>query len=112
MGKFSGIIGFVKAVEKEDEPGIYDNVTIERSYKGDILKNYRSIEQSSEKVNADVNISNTFSIVSDSFMNENFSYMKYLVYKGVKWNINSIDIQYPRLNINVGGIYHGKDRQS
>ena len=102
MAKWYGEIGF--GVTKETTPGVWVEDIVTRNYYGDVIKDYRQ-NQGSEFLNDNINISNTFSILSDPFANQNFSSMKYLVYSGVKWKITSVDIQYPRLILSVGGVY-------
>ena len=105
MAKFSGKIGFVKTIESE--PGIWvEDEPTERVYYGDILRNMRNSELSSA-VNGNINIANNISIISDKYANENFQYMKYVVYKNIKWNINSASLEYPRIVLNIGGVYNG-----
>lgn len=105
MAKFCGKIGFIKTIEKE--PGIwtYDEPT-ERTYYGDIIRNVRNIDHTSNVID-NLNITNNISIVADNYANENFQYMKYVIFKGVKWKINSLSIEYPRITLNIGGVYNG-----
>lgn len=104
MSKFSGIIGFGETMETV--PGVLvPTITERRRYFGDLIKNYIST-QSSGNLNDDINISNQISIVSDNFLRENFNTIKYVEFMGVKWKISSIDIQYPRLILSLGGVYN------
>ena len=105
MAKFSGKIGFIETVETE--PGIWKPKTVERPYRGDLLRNFRTY-QPSDGINDNVNISNNISIVADPYANENSQYMKYIVIKGAKWKITNIDIQYPRMILTIGGVYNGE----
>ena len=110
MAKYYGIIGFIKTEEVYEDnvpTGVFRTQEIERYYSGDIIKNYRRWSDSTEKVNDDVSIDNQFSILADSFITENLSYLKYITYFGAKWKITSVDIQYPRLIINTGGVWNG-----
>lgn len=105
MAKFYGNIGYIKTVETE--PGVWEEEVIERPYYGDLTKNtFRS--QSSGGVNDDINISNTISVIADPYANENFHYMKYVVFMGAKWKITNADIQYPRIHLTIGGVYNGE----
>ena len=106
--KFSGMIGFeLDMVEDPDRPGVYGPQIVEKHYKGDVL-NRTSRWQSSETVNDNLNVSNRISIVSNKFLDNNLSSMKYIVFKGVKWKINSITLQPPRLILEMGGVYNGE----
>lgn len=105
MAKFCGIIGFVKT--EETEPGIWEEKCEERTYYGDIIRNTRNIG-STNSINGDVNINNSISIVADPFANENLQYMRYIIYKGMKVNITSVTIEYPRIILIMGGVYNGE----
>lgn len=104
--KFYGNIGFIKTVEVE--PGVWSEDIVSRPYFGDVLKNVSRF-QSSGGVNDNIRVSNTISIVADPYANENFQHMKYVEFKGAKWNIESADAsQYPRILLTLGGVYNGK----
>lgn len=103
MAKFYGKIGYIKTVEIE--PGVWQEQSIERDYYGDVIRNI-SKYQMSDKVNDDINLSNTFSIISDPFASENFQHIRYIVYMGTKWKISNVEVQYPRLLISTGGVYN------
>lgn len=105
MAKFSGKIGFIKT--EETIPGVWnDSEPIERTYYGDILRNTRNMDNTSN-VNDNFNINNNISIVADKFANENFQYMKYVIFKGIKWKISTATIEYPRISLTIGGVYNG-----
>lgn len=105
MTKFSGLIGF--ADTSETSPGVWEETVIERSYKGDIIRN--NIRWNTvDKVNSDVTLNNSFSIVGDPYMFENIGLIRYIKFRGSKWQVTDIDInQRPRIILSVGGIYNG-----
>ena len=103
MAKYYGEIGFAKMVETE--PGVHEEKLIKRKYRGDIIRNTRRYENS-QYLNDNLNISNQFSIVADPYAMENFYMMRYLVWAGEKWKITNITVQYPRLVLEVGGVYN------
>ncbi len=103
MAKFYGNIGFAEL--KETAPGLWEEQITERPYYGDLTRNLRRL-QSASKVNDDVNISNEISIVADPFANENFHAMRYVEFMGTKWKIESVEVQYPRLILSIGGLYN------
>lgn len=104
MAKFYGNIGYIQNVEIE--PGIWGDQVTERLYFGDVTRN-SSRFQSNGEVNDDINISNTISIVSDPYANENFQYMRYVEYMGTKWKITNAEVRYPRIILSLGGVYNG-----
>ncbi len=104
MAKFYGIIGFCQM--KENPPGVWTETITDRKYSGEVYRNRRQL-QPSDKLNDDVNLGNEFSIVADPFAIQNMYTMRYLRYMGVNWKINSVEVQFPRLILTVGGVYNG-----
>lgn len=106
MAKYFGKIGF--ATLTEIKPGVWKEIITEREYYGDVIRNTRRL-QNANQLNDDINISNEISIVADPFARENFHSMRWVEYMGAKWKVSSVDVQYPRLVLTVGGIYNGKN---
>ena len=104
MAKFFGKIGYAETVETT--PGVWEEKITEREYFGDLIRNTRSL-QSGEQLNDNINISNEISIVADPFAYKNFHSMRYVEFMNAKWKISSVDVQYPRLILSVGGLYNG-----
>lgn len=106
MAKYFGKIGF--ATLTEIKPGVWKEIITEREYYGDVIRNTRRL-QNANQLNDDINISNEISIVADPFARENFHSMRWIEFMGTKWKVSSVDVQYPRLVLTVGGIYNGKN---
>lgn len=105
MAKFYGVIGYSKI--EETVPGVYSETVIEKNYSGDIIRNTRRWESSSENLNDNLVINNQFSIIADSFATANFQTMRYVKWNGTRWKITNIEVQYPRILLTVGGVYNG-----
>lgn len=105
MAKFYGIIGYAETVETD--PGVWEEEIIERMYFGDLLSNFRNLQNSGE-VNDDVNIANKISIVSDPYANENFHSMRYVEFMDTRWKVTNVEVLYPRLILTLGGVYNGE----
>ena len=104
--RFYGLIGYVMSVETS--PGVWEEQTTERAYGGDVTR--RSTRwQGGDKVNDNFDINNVISIVADPYALEHFGNMRYVYWMNSKWKISSVEIQYPRLNITIGGVYNGPD---
>lgn len=103
MAKFYGKIGY--GVTEETSPGVWEEFITEKSYYGEVIRNTRKL-QSLDKVNDDVNISNEISIVADPFAYKNFHSIRYVEYMGAKWKVTTVDVQYPRLVLSLGGLYN------
>ena len=104
MAKWYGKIGYVETVEVK--PGVWQEQITERNYFSDVNRNKRML-QTADQLNDNVNVSNEFSIVSDPYATEHFHSMRYREFMGTKWKISTVDVQYPRLILTVGGIYNG-----
>lgn len=104
MAKYCGMIGYAGLVEIE--PGIWEDGITEREAIGDMLSNYRSLENSGD-INDNINIANKISIVSDPYAINNFHSMRYATYMGAKWKIKNVEVNHPRLILTLGGVYNG-----
>lgn len=104
MAKFFGKIGF--AISENTKPGVWKSSPTEREYYGDWTRNLSRFQPTS-KVNDDLTIANELSIISDPFAMENFHTIRYVKYQGVKWKVSSVEIQFPRLILTIGGVYNG-----
>lgn len=109
MTKYYGKIGFV--IPTETDPGVYVEKSEERSYKGDVIRNHRRWESSQDSINSNININNSISIISDDFVVNNVPFIRYVEWMGSYWNINSVDVQPPRLILEIGGLYHKQETE-
>lgn len=110
MSKWYGAIGFAET--EETEPGVWRSVVTEKSYFGDVISNRWNRQVSSNSTNDDINISNSISIVADPYAVDNCSKMIYVEFMNTKWKISSIDVQYPRLILSIGGVWNGGSTQA
>jgi hypothetical protein len=102
--KFFGAIGF--AISTEIRPGVWDDVIHEREYRGDVVRNTRRLE-AGEKVNSDLAVDNSISIVADPYASEHFFAMRYISWAGTLWTVTTVEVQSPRLVLRLGGVYNG-----
>ncbi len=102
MAKYFGKIGY--AITKETAPSVYEEEVTEREYYGDVLL-YTKRYQSSENVNDNIEINHRISILGDPFVYENFLCIRYVTWMGQKWKVSSVDVEYPRLTLTIGGVY-------
>lgn len=105
--KFCGKVGFWLG-DKEVKPGVYKPDILERPYVGDVLRLSRRF-QSADKQNDDLVPNNQISILSDIYMQQNWSSIKYVVWNNAKLKVTSVDINYPRITLEIGGLYNEKD---
>lgn len=104
MAKWFGIIGFAETVETK--PGVWEEQITEVNYYGDIMRDSRNL-QTTDQLNDNVNIANKISIVADPFANQHFHSMRYVTYMGTKWKVSTVEVQYPRLILTIGGLWNG-----
>lgn len=105
MAKWFGVIGYAETVETT--PGVWEEQITERSYYGDVIRNTRRL-QTANQVNDNVEVSNEISIVADPYAYQNFHAMRYVEWMGTKWKVSSVDVQYPRLTLSIGGVWNGQ----
>lgn len=104
MAKYYGVIGY--AIQKETSPGVWEDTIIEKNYRGDVILNQQRW-QPTERVNDNFNIDNSISIIADPFAYANCGLVKYIVWQGQKWKIQSLSINRPRIVLQIGGLYNG-----
>lgn len=103
MAKYYGMIGY--ATYPETVPDVHKEVIAERPYSGDVIKDTRKWI-GSEHQNDNLNVSNRISIVSDPFAYANFHSIRYCEYMGSKWKVTNVEVAYPRLILDLGGVYN------
>ena len=104
MAKFKGAIGYVSQVETA--PGVWEDLATEKNYRGDVVLSQQRW-QSSEQLNDNLNLDNSISIVADNYAYVNLGYIKYIVWHGQKWKVQSLAINRPRIVLQIGGLYNG-----
>lgn len=105
MGKYFGPIGY--SVTEETTPGVWTEKIVEHIYSGELVRSTRKL-QSSDQLNDNINVANEISILADPFAYANFHSMKYVEFMGAKWKVTSVEVQYPRLRLTIGGVYNGE----
>jgi hypothetical protein len=103
MARFYDVIG-ISQENVEIRPGVYGDVIVERKYYGDVLSNTRQLE--GEKVNQDISVGNSISIIGDAFTNT-FHALRYIRWMGSLWVISNVEMKAPRLILRLGGVYNG-----
>lgn len=91
---------------KNEGEGVYTEEIEEKVYYGDLLSSRWNNENNQNSTNTNVRLNNSISVICDKYLSENISVMRYITYKNSKWCITGIEIQPPRIIINIGGIYN------
>lgn len=111
MAKFYGDIGYGLAAETA--PGIWQDVLEEKKAFGDVLNNSRRLVQAPRRlsptgeVNDDITVSNRISILADPYAVEHYFAIRYIRWAGVRWIVSTVEVQYPRIILTLGGVYNG-----
>lgn len=104
MAKFFGKIGYGETVEKS--PGVWVDEIVEYDYYGDIIQKSRRLEET-DKLNDDISVGNSISVVADAYANEHFFAIRYVQWAGARWTVSEVKVQRPRLILTLGGVYNG-----
>ena len=59
------------------------------------------------KVIDDVSVNNSISVVADSYANQHFMNIRYVLWQGVRWTVQSVEVKHPRLILYIGTVYNG-----
>lgn len=105
MAKFFGPVGFAENVKTA--PGVHEDQVVEYPYYGDLVRNSRKLEESGEKLNFDLSVGNSISIVADAYAREHFFAIRYVKWAGCYWVVSNVDVEAPRLILRLGGVYNG-----
>lgn len=106
MAKYCGFIGY--AVTVETSPGVWEEQITTRKYYGDLRRDTRRLQASTDQLNDNINVANVISIVADPYAVQNFHAMRYAELMGARWKISNVEVKFPRLELTLGGLYNGE----
>jgi hypothetical protein len=104
MARFFGLVGFGE--NQETAPGVYTEVITELSYYGDVVRDARRLSEA-EKLNKDISVTNSISIVADAHANQNYFAIRFVEWGGVAWTVTEVEVLFPRLILRLGEVYNG-----
>lgn len=104
MAKYYGKIGYGETVETT--PGVWENTITERTVYGETIKNSRRLD-SGQDLNDDISVSIRVSFIADPYALQNFHLIKYATYMNQKWKVSLVEVNHPRLELTLGGIFNG-----
>lgn len=106
MNRFCGKVGFVSTSEDPEGSGVFKETVVEKKYYGDFVSSgYR--RDDNQVINANIQLSNRVSLLTDPYAFKNASYIAYVEIAGTKWAVSSIEFQGKRLICSFKGIYTG-----
>lgn len=110
--RFHGILAFHEGNE-QTKPGIFRPIIVEKTYRGEVLRNYRGYQKAESQQNENLFLNNRISVISDLYLRSHWPSILYVLWDGVKWKVKSVDLSnYPRAILEIGGIYHGPETSS
>lgn len=107
MNKWYGRVGFMNTVYDSAHRGTFKEQFTLREYYGDILRMSQRWQTVADKTNDDVSVSHRISIVSDPFAAQHFHEIRFVEWLGTRYKAESVEVEYPRIIISLGGVYHG-----
>ena len=105
MAKWFGKIGYSES--EETTPGVWTQQETVREYFGDVIRKSMRWAEKSDSTNDDLTVNCQISIVADPFALNKFSTMKWIEFMETKWKIVSVEPQFPRLLLTLGGVWNG-----
>lgn len=105
MAKWFGYVGY--AIPEEIRPGVWKDRIVKCQFTGDEERSTSRWSSSSEGTNDNLTLDKQISIVADPFALQNYYAIKFIECRGVAWKVTSVNPQYPRLVLTVGGVYNG-----
>lgn len=104
--RFRGAVGYGESAERLPGDGVWEEVITEVPYTGDVFREARRIEQD-DKVNSDLRVNNSISIMADEKADKHFHLIRYVVWQGTRWTVTTVEVKPPRLLLTLGGVYNG-----
>lgn len=102
--KFFGKVGY--GIPGEVQNGVWADTITEHFYYGDVERDSRRVV-SADRVNSDISVSNTISILADPYALDHFHAIKYVEWAGALWDVEDVEARSPRLILRLGGVYDG-----
>lgn len=107
MARFYGRVGYGTSVETPSGSGAYVDQITELIYYGDVIRDTKNTVKNPEKLNDDISVSNSISVIADEYAIENFTDIKYVEWNGVLWTVTNVEVRRPRLILSLGEVYNG-----
>jgi len=103
--RVSGVIGYGE--QTKIRPGVVEDVIIEKKFRGETVRPPSSGPDEGQKVNDDLRVGVTLSIVAGAYHSTHVHAIRYISWQGQLWKVSNVDVQHPRLILRLGGLYHG-----
>ena len=107
MARFCDKVGYGVSVESPANSGIWVDEITEITYFGDVIRNIRNLRDDPDKLNDDIAVNNSISIMADQYAIDHFSRIKYVRWAGTLWTVTIVEVRSPRLILRLGSVYNG-----
>lgn len=107
MARFHGVVGYAEAKENPSGSGIWVDEITEFPYSGNIIRNTRNLEGGDDRLNENIRVANSISILADQYAVEHFFAIKYVGWAGTLWTVTQVEVKRPRLVLTLGSVYNG-----
>lgn len=91
----------------QGSPGVFTDSITEKFYYGDVVRNNRALAENADTPNDNLSVQSLISIVADAYANEHFFAIRYVEWAGTLWTVVNVDVQRPRLILQLGEVYNG-----
>lgn len=105
MARFYGKVGYGESTQ--GSPGVFTDSITEKFYYGDVVRNNRALAENADTPNDNLSVQSLISIVADAYANEHFFAIRYVEWAGTLWTVVNVDVQRPRLILQLGEVYNG-----
>lgn len=103
MRRFFGKVGYVTEVREDDT---YEDVATEREYYGEVKRSSRYF-RTEDSVLGEVTQRTRIEVMADAYALENYEDIRYVIWAGTPWTVDSVDEERPRLVLFLGDRYNG-----
>jgi hypothetical protein len=103
--RVSGVIGYGE--QRKIRPGVVDDVIIEKRFRGDVVRPPSSGPDEGQKVNDDLRVNVTISIVAGAYHSTHVHALRYISWQGQLWKVSNVEVAHPRIILRLGGLYRG-----
>jgi len=103
--RVSGVIGY--GIPTKIRPGVVEDVIVEKKFRGETVRPPSSGPDETAKVNDDLHVGVTISVVATAYHNTHVHLLRYISWQGQLWKVSNVEVQHPRLIMRLGGLYRG-----
>jgi hypothetical protein len=104
MAKFAGLVGYV--TQEETSPGVWSPVEKPIMMKGDVISQRANV-LNDNNVNSNITLNHRVSLLGDSYAFDNYYAIRWVIFRGKKVEVSSVEIQRPRVIVSLGGLWNG-----